>query len=322
MSPSGSEAGESRRVEASNGGEVLPTGSGDSDGVFGAGIPRPFKILGTIVGSTTVLTALLFYFGWSRAYYFYDYLGVESSALHLTTQDYVQLSVDGLFVPLLVTSLVTLGALWIRSVLGSRIANSPRIGPYTIAAAAVGGLLVINGFSRIFVETPLNSPLAVAPLSLAVGVALFFFAVRLRRRRGSTTVPEWVSAGEWAAVILVMCLAMFWVANDYSADVGRSRARQFVSELASLPDTQLFSKESLSLTAPGVTKQQCSDAQAAYRFRYDGLKLVLQSGDRYLLLPAGWSRAQGVAILLQESENIRLQFSPASAAFRSPLEPC
>jgi hypothetical protein len=303
---------------------VLPSPSGSSDGVFGAGMPRSVKLLGTIVGSTTILTGLLFYFGWSQAYYFYDYLGVESSVLHLTTQDYVQNSVDGLFVPLLVIALLMLGAVWIiwSALQSPRVAGSPHLGRYAAVAAGLGALLVLNGFSRIYVATPFNSSLGLAPISLGLGVALFFFAVRLRRRGRPTAPPEWVSAGEWIAVILVLCLALFWIANDYSADVGRSRARQFVSELRSLPDTQLFSKDSLSLGGPGITMQRCSDPEAAYRYRYDGLKLVLQSGGRYLLVPAQWSRAEGVAILLPESANIRLQFTPASAPAPPPHQPC
>ena len=52
-------------------------------------MPPSVRRLATFAGSTTVLTAILFYFGWSRAYYFYDYLGVDSSLLNLTTRDYL-----------------------------------------------------------------------------------------------------------------------------------------------------------------------------------------------------------------------------------------
>src|SRR6266536_2067630 len=38
-----------------------------------AGLPQLTRILGTVVAPTTLLTSLLFYFGWSHAYYFFDY---------------------------------------------------------------------------------------------------------------------------------------------------------------------------------------------------------------------------------------------------------
>jgi hypothetical protein len=41
-----------------------------------SGLPQLARLLGTVVAPTTLLTSLLFYFGWSHAYYFYDYFGV------------------------------------------------------------------------------------------------------------------------------------------------------------------------------------------------------------------------------------------------------
>jgi hypothetical protein len=49
----------------------------------------------------------------------------------------------------------------------------------------------------------------------------------------------------------------------------------------------------------------------AYRFRYEGLYLVLQSSDKYLFLPAGGTHTNGTAILLPGNESLRLEFSPA-----------
>ena len=54
-----------------------------------SGRPQRTRILGAVVAPTTLLTALLFYFGWSRAYWFYIYFGVNSTLLDLTTRDYV-----------------------------------------------------------------------------------------------------------------------------------------------------------------------------------------------------------------------------------------
>jgi hypothetical protein len=75
----------------------------------------------------------------------------------------------------------------------------------------------------------------------------------------------------------------------------------------------VYSAKSLSLNAPGVRETRCQDPDAAYRFRYDGLKLVLQSGDQYLFLPAGWSPRDGVAILMPRSDSLRLELVPAAA---------
>ena len=47
------------------------------------------RLLGKVIAPVTLLTALLFYFGWSFAYWFFDYLGVHSTLLSLTSQDFL-----------------------------------------------------------------------------------------------------------------------------------------------------------------------------------------------------------------------------------------
>jgi hypothetical protein len=118
---------------------------------------------------------------------------------------------------------------------------------------------------------------------------------------------------EWAAVFVLVGLSLFWAANNYSVAVGRQRAYQMVLDLPREPGVVLFSERSLSLAAPGVQEVRCRDPQAGYRFRYDGLKLLPQSGDQYLLLPVSWSRRNGVAILIPRNDSLRLELIPASA---------
>jgi hypothetical protein len=52
----------------------------------------------------------------------------------------------------------------------------------------------------------------------------------------------------------------------------------------------------------------------SYRYRYDGLKLVLQSGGQYFFLPAGWTTADGAALVLPRTDSLRLEFTAAGPA--------
>jgi hypothetical protein len=123
-----------------------------------SGLPQLVRLLGTVVAPTTLLTSLLFYFGWSHAYYFYDYFGVNSTLLGLTTRDHVQKAVDGLFIPMMVVACVGLLALWAHSLLRARLAEGPhpRLLRLVAAIAAVGLVLAVAGFWSIFVATPLR----------------------------------------------------------------------------------------------------------------------------------------------------------------------
>jgi hypothetical protein len=286
-------------------------------------LPRLGRILGAVVAPTTFISALLFYFGWSHAYWFFDYFGVNSSLLGLSTRDYVQRSVDGLWVPVTVAACAGLVVLWGHAVFGSRLAATlrPRVLRVLLPVMAIAGMvLVVSGVWSVFAKTLLDDYIALAPLTLAVGVLLVLSTVRLWRSLatkaepgGRPARPEWIVVAEWVGVFVLVGLSLFWAANDYSVAVGQSRAHQFAAELPSYPSAVVFSAQSLSLDAPGVREMRCRDPEAAYRFRYDGLKLLLQSGDQYVFLPAAWSRTNGVAIVLPRSASLRLEFTPASA---------
>jgi hypothetical protein len=255
---------------------------------------------------------------------------VNSTILGLTTTDYLQRSVDGLWIPLTVAACVGLLLVWGHTTLRGQLAGGTRPGlfrPLVLGMAVIGLVLASSGLWSVVAPTVLRRHLVVAPLSLAFGVALVVYAAYLQRLVGvmsgkiqRTAAPQWVPMAVWAAVFVLVGLSLFWAANDYSAAVGRSRARQVVSELPAYPDAVLYSQRSLSLSAPGVSEARCPDPQAAYHFRYDGLKLVLQSGGQYLFLPERWSPANGVTIVLPRSDALRLEFRPAAAA-RTPARP-
>ena len=275
----------------------------------GAGLPQVTRGIGIAFGSTTVLSGFLYYFGWSRAYYFYDYFGVASSLLGLSAPDYLQLSVDGLFVPLTVVATITIAVLWARPWLGRLGRGRRRAAIARIALPAVGMLLLLNGMSAILVRTPLNRHLAVAPLCLAAGAALVVLSLRGAR----DGAPVGVAVAEWAAIVVLVGLSLFWVANDYSAAVGRSRAREMAAQLPSFPDTALYSEKSLSLRHPGVLETRCTAKDAGYPFRYDGLKLILRSGDQYLFLTTNWTPGNGLAVVMPR-DGTRLEFTPTATS--------
>ncbi len=276
-------------------------------------LPQLVTIVGSLVAPTTLLTSLLFFFGWSHAFWYFDYFGVNSTMLGLTTQDYLMRSLDGLFVPLTVVALLALVVLWGRAALLPKLRERHRSLLPVAAFAGVGLCLV--GLSTVLGRPLFDTSLAVAPLSLAAGVLLLVFAVHLHRSGQPRRTPRVRASAvaEWAAVFLLVGLSLFWAASDYSSAVGQSRARQFVTELPTAPSAVLYSSQSLSLDATGVREVRCADPEATYRFRYDGVVLMMQSGDQFLLLPRAWSRADGVAVVLPRTDAVRLEFAPPSA---------
>ncbi|MFD7977278.1 hypothetical protein ACFV3S_15660 [Streptomyces sp. NPDC059749] len=142
--------------------------------------------------------------------------------------------------------------------------------------------------------------------------------------------PEWAVLAEWAVVFTLVMLGLVWAANDYAASVGTVRAQRFTAGLPHYPTTIVYSEHSLSISGPGVSETRCKDAKggkddAAYGYRYDGLTLILQSGNQYVLVPTRWTPADGVALVLPRNDSVRLEFGPppgAAARGRARVPSC
>lgn len=286
-------------------------------------VPYGIRSLGrafsAVVAPASLVSGLLYYFGWLHSYWFYDYLGVDSTVLGFSTSDYLMRSVDALFVPMTLTATAALVALWGHSLLRTRLAAGARprvLRVFVPALAAAGSLLVLAGLWSMVTPTFLRAYLAVAPLCLGLGVVSLVYVLRLRRLL-SPAPSHVVPMLEWAVAFVLVGLSLSWAATDYAFAVGRSRARQLVRELPSYPPVTVYSARSLSLDVPGITETRCREPHAAYQVRYDGFRLLPRSGNRYLLLPAHWTPATGVAVILPRTASVRLEFTPR-AAVRPP----
>jgi hypothetical protein len=291
-------------------------------GFESAALPQALKIIGAVVAPTTFLTALMYYFGRLEFAGFFWYLRADVTVLDLTVQDYLNNSVDGLILPLVALAGAVLLALWAHLLLlGALPAGTRRIVLLVLlpAATIAGFILVSLAMADVVMGPvfPASFPQG-RGLSLSIGVLLLTYAARLLRpliaKRRPQQVPRRtpgaVAVAEWGAVFILVSVGLFWAAGSYAIDLGVRSAQILEATLPNRSDVVVYSGARLSLQAPGVREATCQDREAAYRFRYDGLKLVQQSGNQYLFLPAGWTHANGAAILLPRNDKVRLEFSP------------
>ncbi|CAM5436908.1 hypothetical protein GCM10010329_52280 [Streptomyces spiroverticillatus] len=134
--------------------------------------------------------------------------------------------------------------------------------------------------------------------------------------------PEWTAMAEWAVIFLLVGLSLMWAATDYAGAVGRGRAEQLVARLPDSTTAVVHSTRSLALSVPGVREIRCADATSGYPYRYEGLALVIQSANQYVLLPLDWTATTGVAVLLPRSDSVRLEFVPYRAREATLRRPC
>ncbi|MFI8825562.1 hypothetical protein [Streptomyces sp. NPDC053431] len=383
---------------------------------------RLATFVGAIAAPTSLVTALLYYFGYYHAYWFFAYFRVNSTVLGFSTADYLMRSLDVLWVPLTVIATLAVIGFWGYDLARRRLAAV--MGPAarrrtTAAVACVGFLLTLGGLWSTFTVTFLSHVLTLAPSSLSAGVCLLAYARHLARRNATdasasppppapvqgpepepacaprpapadpspvpeeptsapsegdaaedppgaasppapsapepaasepaapapvaaaqpaaaaeaqppappSARPEWALLAEWGVVFTLVMLGIVWAANDYAASVGTVRAERYVAGLSHYPSTVVYSERSLALSGPGVTETRCAHEkgeEAAYGYRYDGLTLILQSGNQYVLVPNRWTPADGVALVLPRNDSVRLEFGPPPDAARaaSPAPSC
>jgi hypothetical protein len=303
------------------------TGAAERVEFDAAVLPQALKVVGAVVAPTSLLTALMYYFGRQWATGFFRYLGVHFTVLDLTVQDYLIRSVDGLILPMIIVAGATLVALWLHRLVLEALPAQIR---QTVLRVLMPSSLIAGALLVSLALTNLRTPVLLAAypelrgLSFAVGVLLLAYAARLVRlltaeRRAdqqARRTPGTVLVTEWVALFVLVSVGLFWAVGDYANLVGIGRAQQLEAELQQpgSADVVAYSEKRLNLQAPGIGEVPCQYPDAAYRFRYEGLKLVLQSANQYLFLPAGWTHADGTAILLPRNDSVRLEFSPAGQA--------
>ena len=109
--------------------------------------------------------------------------------------------------------------------------------------------------------------------------------------------------------MLLVVLSLFWACSLYAGALGTGRSREYARELAKRPSVVVYSVQSLALASP-VREDRISDPDAKYHFKYTGLKFVTRSADKFFLLPEGWRRDTGVAIILDDNPEYRVEFLP------------
>lgn len=300
--------------------EVREKGGASGDPIPAASL----KFLGSVVAPTTLVTALLFYFGVLYAVGYYRFFGVNFTVLDLPLQGVLVLSASTAIMPLALLAVATLFAAWVyRLSLSNRGEGS--LGKARRAAAVV--LATISTTLLILTAADTVLALRIYPadfgeargIGLAAGVLGLSYALHLRRHREAGPAPETTqpaplqaaAIASWGSRFLLVSVGLFWAVGSYAIRVGTTDARAFAADLACVADVTVYSEKSLNLASASVREERTADAESAFGFRYPGLKLIPQAGPQYLLIPADWSPAIRPAIVLARAEALRLEFSPS-----------
>jgi hypothetical protein len=273
------------------------------------------ETVGRVVAPTTLITVLLFYFGWAQTNAVFLRFGIDQSALGLTVQDYLLRSVNSTVRPLAVLMLVAVAGLSVHLWLASR----PAAHRWWVAAAAAGGLLLLAGLSGLWGMVRYRTDFPVIPLSLGAGLGLLAYGGHLRaqdprRQPPAVAPPKALLAARRSVVAVFMTVMLFWTVAVYAEARGARQAGLIAATLYRRPDVTVYSAQRLHLGGPAVREVELAGPEGAYRFRTSGLKLVIRSGGKWFLLPAGWTPDRpGAAILLPDRDDLRVELAPGGS---------
>lgn len=255
-----------------------------------------------IVTPVTLITALLFYFGYVSARSQYEYFGIDVDAIGLSTQDYVMRSPQPLLVPLLVLSLVAVAGLLlhnaIRAKAGLVAVRRARLAAIVVLALGVIGLFLyplLGGLAYYALVVPLVIGLAAAVLAY-----LSYLTTRLSELRPQVALIALLT------VVTVTCA--FWATATTAQYSGRGLAKSNAEHLDRLPVVILDSKERLHLRSPGVEETALRpSADQTFNYRYRGMRLLIVGENRLFLVPQRWN-ASNTTLVVPLDESIRVQF--------------
>lgn len=281
----------------------------------------------SVVAPLSVLTAILFYFGYASSRARYAYFGLDVDTIGLGTQDYVMRSPQALLTPLLVLLLLSVAVATVhedirRQVGAARAAAADpdvevasrgdaavraihhRLGVVALAGRALlgAGALLLVGYAVVG-EWPFYPLLT--PLLMGLGAALALYA---GHACGMARPQERPRAAVVLTLGLVLLADLFWATATLAEWSGRGAARQLAVRLDRLPTAIVDTRERLAVVAPGIRESVLPASQAqTFHYRYRGLHLLIQGKDRLFLVPGTWSPSDFTLVLPMDGA-VRLQF--------------
>jgi hypothetical protein len=281
--------------------------------------------LSTVVAPTTLVTALLYYFGWARTSTQAQIMGLDESLFGFSARDYILRSITSMFWPLFDAALAILAGLFAHASLLAWTGVSDEhptlvdphrrrtIGLVATAVAGIGAILTALGAVGSQVDVPTRFISIASPLAITVGIVLIAYAVYLRQAVLGRRPPEdrsreldAVAGLGWSVVTALVLLGSFWTVSHYAAIKGEDFAAAVEDRLHLRPLVTIYSETRLYLQPPVVETRLPDDESASYRYVYSGMRLLFRSDGRLFLRPSDTRSSRNIVIT--EGPTIRVEY--------------
>jgi hypothetical protein len=295
--------------------------SGDPD--RGLEPPSPAQgIAAQVVANTSLLIAVLVYMGWAYDNALYGYFHISPLDLDVGIVEYMLRSLS-LFSPGVVVVAVVVVALAVARTWDPSLTRLEQLVEHTtkaqlsevpvlrgvFAAGDAGrqhaGRLLLTGAGAAATITALVLAWLASYVPVSTYLLLCLFA-------GGPLLLTWPArAGHhgrfpYSLALVIAAVCALWAASLYANSIGTRAARDVVRNLPSRTAVVVYSVQRLALSGPGVTVQQLPDS-FRYRYRYQGLRLLITRAGAFYLLPVGWNPQLDLTYILYGSDQIRIE---------------
>ncbi|MGG7575695.1 hypothetical protein [Streptomyces sirii] len=299
------------------------------------------SLLGSVIAQASFLVAIMYFLGAIYITAYYSYFRVDSFSLGFGFAEMAIQSLNVVTAPLAIVSVLAVLAL--RHLATTPAPASDLTAPSdtdqthrerlirtlqsALRAVAQAHLYIVGAGLVLLLLWPwLGEFRWMAPILLGVGVLLGQSPWARNRAGGggtavpsgtdgSTTVPppHAVLPGMWRRAVPVFTagLLVMWGLSLGTAGLGEREARQAAANLVRRPAVVLLSADRISLAGPGVEVSDLG-AKVHYRYRYTGLRRLIERNGRYYLLPLGWNHQTGPTYVIHESDDLRVELLPGT----------
>jgi len=269
----------------------------------------PVELANSAFGAGSFIVALMLFAGFVHSSVYYGYFHLESSAIGFDSVELALRSLRLATFPILITLALAvvlprlpelLPALGVPVPFIRRMRRAGRAVARAYLAFVAAGIVLMLWWRYI-------QPFAwTAPLLVACGLIL-----------GQTSAAAPAAARRrrlWDRALPVAGAALFlmWVVALAAGQLGRQDAERDAERLVRRVAVLVHSTEQLSITGPpGLTVEDLGKGQH-YRYRYSGLRLLVERDHRYYLLPLGWNHEIDPTYVIDDDETIRIELRPGT----------
>ncbi|GCD47642.1 hypothetical protein [Streptomyces paromomycinus] len=278
--------------------------------VSGTGTPpqagQRFEWANTVLGAGSLVGGLMFYAGVMHSSAYFAYFHVRASILGFGFPQMIIWSLRLVTLPVLIgLALLAVTPRLPELLVSLRVPHRVTLGVRRAVRAVARQyvLFVAAGVVLMLLWQHIQPYGWAAPLLVAAGLVL---------GQSDAANPVRPPRGLWRRGFPIAAAALFlvWMIALVAGSLGTQDARSTAAHLVRRPAVVVLSVERLSLTGPGLATETLPGMH--YRYRYTGLRLILERDRRYYVLPVGWRARTDPAFVIEDDDTILVQLMPGT----------